>query len=281
MLQEIQARLGESFRSMLDGIVDAIPALLVGFILIILALLAAKIVERFLRAIMVKLHFDALAQRSGMDAWLANLGVRRPWEDVVPRVVYFILIFLFAREAAAALGLVAISEAIGSVIAYLPNLIAAFLILLVGSAAAGVAGRAVTRAARGVGLELAPLLGRFFTGFLVFVLIVMALGELEIQTPFVRELTVIVVAGAALAFALSFGLGSRDISRSILAGMYIRRILRIGDEIEVAGHRGRVEGLTPTQTILRNGDRSVILSNNAVLDAATLREPEDRDPQTR
>ena len=67
----------------------------------------------------------------------------------------------------------------------------------------------------------------------------MALGELEVQTLLVREFAVILVAGGALSFALSFGLGSRDISRNILAGMYIRKIIRVGDEIEVEGRRGQ------------------------------------------
>ncbi|MFH1765345.1 MAG: mechanosensitive ion channel domain-containing protein [Gemmatimonadota bacterium] len=271
MLQDIQAQMGEIFRNMVERAVGSVPQLLVGAVLIILALIVAKGVERLLRVVMVRTRFDALVRRSGVDNWLSRIGVRQSLDDVVPRVVYFILLFLFAREAADALGLTAISEAIGSVIAYLPSLISAFLILLVGSAVAQVAGKAVAEAGRGAGMEFAPLLGKLLTGVLLFVLVVMALGELEVQTLLVRELAVILVGGGVFAFALSFGLGSRDISRNILAGLYIRKIIRVGDEIEVADRRGRVEAITPTQTILREGERSVILSNGVFLDSVTSR----------
>lgn len=271
MLQDIQVRLGEIFRRMVEGAVDSIPELLAGAILILLALIAAKLVERLLRALMVRFRFDALVRRSGVDSWLSRMGVRQSLDDVVPRVIYFILLFLFAREAAEALGLTAISEAIGSIISYLPNVISAFLILLVGSAIAQVAGRGVAEAGRGAGVEAAPLLGRALTGILLFVLVVMALGELEVQTLLVRELAAILAGGAALSFALSFGLGSRDISRNILAGLYIRRVIRVGDEIEVGGRRGRVEGITPTTTILADGERSVIISNGVFLDSVISR----------
>lgn len=271
MLQEIQVQLGEILRGIMEGSIASIPRLLAGAVLIVLALVVAKVVERVLRAIMVRLRFDALIRRSGVDNWLAKMGVRQSLDDVVPRVVYFILLFLFAREAADSLGLTAISEAIGSLIAYLPSLISAFLIVLIGGAIAQVAGRAVTEAGRGIGLDFAPFLGRLLTGVLLFVLVVMALAELEVQTTLVRDLSVIVLAGGMLAFSLSFGLGSRDVTRNILAGFYVRKVFSVGDQVEVAGHKGTILGITPTQTILQEGERTVVLSNGTFLDSEPSR----------
>jgi hypothetical protein len=269
MLQDVQAQLTESFRNLVDGAIAAFPQLLVGAVFLVLAFLVAKVVERLLRALMSRLHFNALVRKSGVDSWLSRMGFQRSLDSVVPRVVYYILLFLFAREGASALGLTAISDAIGSLISYLPNLISAFLVLIVGSVVAQVAGKAVAEAGRGAGVEFAPFLGRLLTGVLLFVLVVMALGELEVQTLLVREFALILVAGGALSFALSFGLGSRDISRNILAGMYIRKIIQVGDEIEVEGRRGRVEGITSTQTILRDEERSYMVSNSVFLDSIT------------
>lgn len=269
MLQDVQAQLAESFRNMVDGAVAAVPPILVGLVFLVVAVVVAKVVERLLRVLMARLRFDDLVRRSGVDGWLSRMGFKRSLDSVIPRVVFYFLLFLFAREAASALGLTAVSDAIGSLIAYLPNVISAFLLLMVGSVVAQVAGKAVTEAGRGVGLEFAPVLGRILTGVLLFVLVVMALGQLQIQTLLVREFAVILVAGGALSFALSFGLGSRDISRNILAGMYIRKIIQVGDEIEVEGRRGRVEGITSTQTVLRDGERSYMVSNSVFLDSVT------------
>ena len=99
----------------------------------------------------------------------------------------------------------------------------------------------------------------------------MALGELEIDTFMVRELSLVLLGGVTVAFALSFGLGSRDVTRNLLAGFYVRRLFKVGEEIEIQGHRGVLEAITPTQTLLREGDRTVVLSNAMFLDAPTWR----------
>ena len=78
----------------------------------------------------------------------------------LPRLVYFLLLLLFAKTGADALGLVAISNALGSLFAYLPNLIAALLLVVIGTTAGQFAGRTVTQAARESGIEFAAMLGR-------------------------------------------------------------------------------------------------------------------------
>ena len=56
---------------------------------------------------------------------------------------------------AEAVGLEAVAKAIGNVLAYLPNVVAALLLLIFGSWAAQAAGKAVATAAEGSGLEFA------------------------------------------------------------------------------------------------------------------------------
>lgn len=268
MFESIRAQLAEILRGIVESAVSAVPRLLAGLLLLVVALLVASIVERVVRALMGRLKFDSLVRRTGIDHWLHRMGIRHSLNDVLPRLLYFVLLFIFAREAADAMGLEAISGAIATLIGYLPKMIGAFLILLLGSAIAQVAGRAVEEAGRGSGLDFAPVLGRFTTGVLLFVLIIMALGQLELDTVIIRQLSVLVVAGVIAGLALSFGLGSRDVTRNIIAGFYVRRLFQVGEEIEVNGHRGVLEAITPTQTILREGGRLVILANGVFLDSS-------------
>ena len=129
-MQSMSDQLAGIFQDLLRGVIDAIPELLVGTLLIIVAFVAASILERVLRVVLVRLKFDTLVRRTGVDNWLHKMGIRRSIEEFIPRVFYFLLLFLFARTAADRLGLDAISGAIGSVMAYLPNLIYLGLILL-------------------------------------------------------------------------------------------------------------------------------------------------------
>jgi hypothetical protein len=253
-------------QKLVQGVIAWAPKILLGVVVVILALVVAKVIEKVLRSILVRLRFDALLEKVGIDQALQKIGLRQEINQVVPRAVYFLLLFLFAKTAADAAGLVAISDAIGAFMAYLPNVIAAALILVLGGAAASFAGTTVAAAAGNAGIDFAPALGRIVSGVLLFVLGMMAVGQLQIDTVMIRLVTTAVLAALALAFGLSFGLGSREVTRNIIAGFYARKTFTIGEELEVSGERGILTAITPTQTLLEREGQTVAVANSVFLD---------------
>lgn len=250
----------------LQSIVEWTPRVVVGLVLLVVALVVAKVIERVLRSFLTRVKFDSLIARVGIDQAFHQIGVRQSINEVVPRVVYFLLLVLFARTGSDALGLTSISSAIGAFMGYLPNVIAALLILVLGSAAAQFASRAVTEAAANAGIEFASSLGRVVSAVLLFVLGIMAVAQLKIDTEIVRLVTAALLAGLALAFGLSFGLGSRDITRNIIAGFYARKTFQMGERLEVRGESGTLVAITPTQTLLEDEGRVVAVSNSVFLE---------------
>lgn len=277
-METLSAQVTRILEGMWASVLAAIPGLVVAIVIGIVGLVVASVASRILRIVLVRLRFDQLVRRSGIDRWLERAGVQSPVEQVLPRILFYVLLFLFAREGAEALGLTALSEGIAAIIGYLPNLVSAFLIVLVGGAVAQVAGGSVAVAARGFGIDFGPALGRLVTGALVFLVAVTALAELQIDTILVRNVTQLILGGICLAAALSLGLGSRDITRNVLAGFYARRTLEVGQEVEVGGRVGVVEALTPTQVHLRSGGRTVILNNAIFLEGPVAPSPESPNP---
>jgi small-conductance mechanosensitive channel len=82
----------------------------------------------------------------------------------------------------------------------------------------------------------------------------------------VRIVTICTLSGLALAFGLSVGLGSRDITRNLLAGFYARKIFSAGDTVEIRGERGVLKAISPTQTIIEQPSGLVVVANTAFLD---------------
>jgi len=262
----MQQQLLDSFRDLQATVVTAVPRILVGVVLLVILVLVAKLVERVLRAVLVRLRFDSLLEQAGVDTVMHRLGVRHSLNLVLPRLAYFLLLFLFARTAADALGLTAVSEAIASLFAYLPNVVAAVLLLVVGTSVSQFAGRTVTQAAEESGIEFARQLGGLVSGLILFIVGVMAIGQLRFDTEMVRIVTVCTLSGIALAFGVSVGLGTRDITRNVLAGFYARKIFRPGDPIEVRGQRGLLRAITATQTLIDNETGLVSVANSVFLD---------------
>lgn len=185
---------------------------------------------------------------------------------MLPRFAYYLLLLFFARIGADVLGLVAVSEAISAMFAYLPNVLAAVMLVGIGLAIAQFAGNAVAQAAEESGLDFGKSLGSIVSGLIMFIVSIMAIAQLKIDTDMVRIFTICLLSGFALAFGLSFGLGTRDITRNILAGFYARKIFRAGDSVEIRGFRGVVKAITATQTLVEQEQGVVMFANSVFLD---------------
>ena len=252
-------------------VLQAVPRVIVGVAVAVALLMAAKLVERLLRALLVRIRFDALLQQAGVDKLLQRIGIRQSLNHVLPRLVYFLLLLLFARTAADGFGLTAISEGIAAMFAYLPNVVAAVLLVVVGTSVSQFAGRTVTQAAEESGIEFARSLGTLVSWLILFIVGVMAIGQLRFDTDMVRIVTICLLSGLALAFGLSVGLGTRDITRNVLAGFYARKIFSPGDTLEIRGQRGVLKAITATQTLIEQETGLVSVANTAFLDETIRR----------
>jgi small-conductance mechanosensitive channel len=128
------------------------------------------------------------------------------------------------------------------------------------------AGRTVTQAAEESGIEFARSLGSLVAGLILFIVGIMAISQLRIDTDMVRIVTICILSGLALAFGLSIGLGTRDITRNVLAGFYARKVFRPGDPLEIKGDRGVLKAITATQTLIEQESGLVVVANSTFLD---------------
>jgi len=265
---EIKDKLVQAFGGLLDSTIAFAPKLLVGICLVVMGLVLAKVIEVALRFALRRVHLDAFVGKVGVDQMLERLGLRQELSLFLPRLVYFLVLFVLAQTTADAMGLEAISSAISSFFAYLPNIVAALLLLIVGTALGQFAGDTVEQSAASSGIDVAPALGRVVSGGIFFVCVMMAIGQLKIDTAIVRIVTSIILGGAALAFGLSFGFGTREIVRNIAAGFYVRKVLEVGRPVEILGHKGVLRAVTATHVILESEGQQISLANSTLLHAA-------------
>lgn len=262
----MEKKLLEAFAGLGNSIAEAIPKIGVGILLIVLGLTVAKLIEVALRIMLTRIRFDSLIEKSGVDKALQRIGLRQQLNLFLPKLAYFLVIFLLAKTASDALGLAAISDAIGAFFAYLPNIVAALLLLILGTTVGQFAGQMVTQAAENSGIDSAAALGKLVSGLIIFIVAMMAIGQLKIDTEMVRIVTSFVLAAGTLAFGLAFGLGTRDVVRNIVTGFYTRKFLEIGKNLEIAGQSGLLTAITATHAILNSEGQDIIVANSTFLD---------------
>jgi len=258
--------------NLVASVADLVPRFLVAVVVIILGLIVAKVAEKAIRLSFERLKIDALLERAGLTGALKKLGLTGSPGRLLARTVYFLLIILFTQSVCRAVGLDVVSNAIGSFFGYLPNLAAAFLVLLLGMIVSQFLSRAIANSAAESGLEYGATLGRVVSALVMFVVVIMSLSQLRIDTGIIRLVVLVLLSGVSIAVALSFGLGTREVTRNIVAGFYVRRLVREGESLEIDGHRGIVAGVTPLQTLLEQDGRTVGVPNKIFLEKVSRTE---------
>ena len=257
------AELSETLRDLLSWLVASGAVVLRALLLLAAALAAGWVAGRITRLLLHR--FDAWAERVGVKDALRRFGIGRPLSQVLGRVAFGLTGLVVAQLAADALGLPALAGGLGGVLAHAPRVLLASAILLGGLAVAGHIRRAASQAALDAGIEYAQALGTLAFAAIVFAAGLVAVSQLQITTDAVWLLLGWILAGLALALGLSFGLGARESARDIVAGLYARRIFRIGQRIEVGGHRGVLISITPTNALIEVEDAIVSVSNSRLL----------------
>ncbi len=211
-------QIAHSLQRGLDSLLGFIPNIL-GFLVI---LLIGYLIARVVRAIVAK-----LLEKVGVDRALHNSQAGQYVERVSPdahpsqliAAVAFWFIFIYAIAAAiGALKIPALTNFMANVQNYLPNIIAAVLIFVVGAALAGGAGAAAHRL---MGDTSTGRVARAVTPSLIMAIVVfMVLTQLKIAPVIVTTTYIALIGMLALAGALAFGLGGREVAAEMTRSAY-------------------------------------------------------------
>lgn len=250
---------GATLASFVPSLVGALLLLLVGWLL-------ARIVELASQRLLRTAGLDRVAARLGVGEVLEHTGNAASLSEIVARLLFWLVLLLFVLSSIETIGLVAVTATIDRLVAFIPKLIAAGLIVLLGVLAARFVGGVVASASAAAGIEGAARLGLLAQGAIVALVAVVAIEQLGIATQILVGPPTALVAAAGLAAGLSFALGARPIVTHILAGHFLKQSLPRDSFVEVAGRRGVVEHIGPTDTVLRNGDESWSIPNHQLLE---------------
>ena len=183
----------------------------------------AHLLKVIIRRALIAARFDRFCENSGLGQLFRRADILSSPSELSARGVFWMIWLVFMMSAAGALGLDPLSRLVGGFFTYLPNIFAAFMLLVIGMLLANFLARAAVLAMVNEGLASAHLVGngvRILTAILAFA---MALDQLQIARN-------IVTTGFAIAFgpimfgaALAFGLGGRDLARHILEERFLNQ----------------------------------------------------------
>jgi hypothetical protein len=227
-------------QSALGKMIGFLPNVLAALVILAIGLLVAKVLDTATRRV---LKAAALHRRKGAREVLGEgPGIER-LPQTAGRIVYWVLALVTIGLSVDALHLAWLSAGVARVVEYLPNVLAACLVV----AAGYVAGNFIYRraSAREGGALLWARLGR---GAVYTLAAFMALQQLGIATAIVTIAFTIALSAMAVAGAIAFGLGNRELAGRVTRDWYERRGpgYQRYEPSTLEGPTGRREGEAPT-----------------------------------
>ena len=246
-------------------IANFIPNLFGALVVVLLGFVVAKLLDALLSKLLAKLGLDRLMGGTGLTKILARVGIQVPISTLIGKIVYWFVLLVFLVSAAQSLGLDRVSSALDLLTVYLPKVFGALLVLLAGVLLAQVLNGLVRGAAESVGFDYAGGLGRVTQGLVIIISISVAISQLEVKTDLLNHVIVIVLITVGLAIALAMGLGSREIAGQILAGIYVRELYQVGQEVRIGEVEGQIEEIGTVKTTLLTDEGELVSISNRIL----------------
>jgi small-conductance mechanosensitive channel len=243
-----------------------LPRLAGALVLLVIGLLITRLITRVVRRGLDRAGVDGFADRAGVTPVLQTSGLGRSLAGLIARAVRIFLSIVVIFAALSLLGLQFLSASLNQAILELPRLFIAAALLLGGAVVAGAARQRADRLT--YQLDFPVPLGQMVQVAVLAVFVIIAADELGISTTVLLLLIGVLLAAGAGTFTLAFGLGSRDVARSLSAGRYLRHDFAVGQEIAVGDIRGRITRIHGTTTTLdAGGGRSVRIPNHLLIDS--------------
>lgn len=216
--------LQKSFTDALNVVLLNVVSFIPTFIGALLVFLIGIFLAKWLKIIVVKLlnlvKFSELIGHETTKTFLENAQISQKLEIVIGEFVRWVVILVFLVTSLNLLGLKTITQVIGGFVSFLPNILAALVILFAGTLIAGFLEKLVKGSLGGVDIKLSRLLGKFVS-YLVFVFTLLATAsQLGIAKSLIDTIFIGFIGMLALAFGLALGLGSKDLVKQILEESY-------------------------------------------------------------
>ena len=193
-----------------------LPELIGAIIIFVVGWIIARLVKVGVEKLLRLVRFDTATEKTGVNKFLKKGEIVKAPSEIVGTLVYWFIMILVLIASLDALGLPIVSDMLNSIFLYIPNVVAAIIVLVLGFLMGSLLAAVVRTAASNAGLKNAEGLGKISLYAIVVFAASIALIQLGIGEEIVASAFGLVFGAAALALALAFGLGGRDVAADYL-----------------------------------------------------------------
>ncbi len=245
---------------------NVIPKILMGIGFIIIAWIFLKVVNVVLKKILKISKIDSLTTKLNEAELFGKSDYTVVPSKIILKFVKYLLILIFVVIASDMLGLKMVSEGIGSFIAYLPVLISALFIFVIGVYVGSLIKNTIQETFKSMELTGGNLVGNIVFYLIVIFISITALNQAGVDTEIITSNITLILGSVLVSFTIAFGLGARDVITRLLFGFYSRKNFEIGQHIKTKKIEGVIQQIDNICITIKTEEGIVVLPIKSFVD---------------
>jgi hypothetical protein len=230
------------------------PSVVSSVVVLLGGWLAAVLVRGLVARVLGLTRLDAAVKSTRLARILEAFAEGMTPSRAMASLVYVAIVLLALMAAAGVMGLGAVETAVGAALGYVPRLISALLVVAIGAYAAGAARRAVGAVLHEIRSPLAGMMESIIELGMLGIAVLVAVDLLGIDISFLTSSLGLVLGVVLATLAFLFAWSMRRPAEEIIANYYLRRLVRLGDEVELGEVRGTAERFCALGLLLRDAE---------------------------
>ena len=254
-----------SFQLIVDKFVLGIPNFLMAIILTIIGFLIAKFISKIVHRLLKAIKADRVGEMFNNIDVIQKNNIKIKVSSIISKFIYYIILLIFLIAATDILQMEVLSNLVRNTIEFIPNLMVAVLVLIVGILIADKLRALILTTCESLGIPSAKVISSFVFYFVFITIFVMALSQANINTKFLSQNISILLAGVVLAFSIGYGFASKDLISNYIASFTLKNKFTTGNTIEVNGLKGVILEIDKTSVILETEKGRTLIPINKLL----------------
>jgi hypothetical protein len=254
-IDSVFEEINQIINNLITGFIQLIPRLILSLAVILLGLFLAWILKNLIKKFIIFLDRNINEQLRNR---LLAVDLKNS-ADFISKTFFWIILLISIAIVTQILGLSILTVWFSGLITYVPNILAAVIIVFAGIIAGKLVGDLVASAATRTGLANGRQLGKLIQYNILLISVIIAIDQIGIDIQFLTIILTIVLAALLFGAALAFGLGAQTSISNILGSYYLNKVYQEGNKVQVGELVGIITKITSTAVFLETEQGQVMI----------------------
>jgi hypothetical protein len=258
-LSEYKDTAMSSLSTMWPDVIQVAANIAIAVLVLVLGWLIAKIITKITKKALKLANVSKLDEKINEIEIVEGKQLDFDTIKIITKFVKLIIYIMIIIVISDVLGLQILSEKISEFLSYLPKLLVALVIFMIGLLFANFVKKGLKSLFESMDLSGGKMLSQLVFFLLLIFVSITALNQAGVDTAIITSNFTMILGSFLLAFSLAFGLGAREVVGDLLKTFYTRKTFEVGKKIEFEGTVYEIDAINSISVALKNAEVKLIV----------------------